>query len=665
MTLPCSQRLTLIRQLCCTAALIAAAGLPLSAHAQVGPFTGSDELDLSAINFPPGERTDFPTFVTDDGKVFGYSTITYPSGLAGFLSWTVTPGTPAIELALSGPQYTDSDGFRLSFSNATNASGFAAGATTRAGSGGLGADAWVFNGQSIAPIGLSLADVGQTPETAYDLGNFSYKISASGDVLGGAFVQRGDGAHFYVGWTSNGGTTTLLVPPGSEYIDPNRNAPYGSPVDINADGIVVGTATKFVPGYPTKSFKYVNGQYTMLGLTGPAYEDLTNGIEASTQVQGISDNNVIVGTTRAIAPGATGAWVDAGSGPVEVGLVGPDFQTPDGYLQSLIIDVSDNGIAFGISTKFRGVDNNIGIPYNGAFAVLGGTTIRIGLTDSEHIAPDGKEYNFAYKQGKDGTVLGQATRFNAASESVGVSTWVFDPARTNLGTVRVGLQGGIYQSSTGASNSYAADARDGIVTGLSYFYLPENEDIWYDGFVTDITTGETSTLRFSQSSDGRARTQPVLVTQRGGVFGYYTRFINDQIEGDRPFYWSPRAGFVDLLPTNTPSLQLGSLPELAVSPDGTRVALSGVLLTGDPTLLRITLPESVVCDSIDFNNDTSLFDPQDIEAFLSVYSEGPCIPATATCNDIDFNNDTSLFDPCDINSFLAMYSESPCTPCGE
>ena len=74
-----------------------------------------------------------------------------------------------------------------------------------------------------------------------------------------------------------------------------------------------------------------------------------------------------------------------------------------------------------------------------------------------------------------------------------------------------------------------------------------------------------------------------------------------------------------------------------------------------------TLP----CDSIDFNNDTSLFDPQDIEAFLSVYSEGPCVPASATCNDIDFNNDTSLFDPCDINSFLLMYSEGPCTPCGQ
>ncbi|MFO0857302.1 MAG: M66 family metalloprotease [Phycisphaerales bacterium] len=71
------------------------------------------------------------------------------------------------------------------------------------------------------------------------------------------------------------------------------------------------------------------------------------------------------------------------------------------------------------------------------------------------------------------------------------------------------------------------------------------------------------------------------------------------------------------------------------------------------------------CDSIDFNNDTSLFDPQDIDAFLSVYSEGPCIPEAATCSDIDFNNDGSVFDPCDIDAFLLQFSEGPCTLCGE
>ncbi len=77
-------------------------------------------------------------------------------------------------------------------------------------------------------------------------------------------------------------------------------------------------------------------------------------------------------------------------------------------------------------------------------------------------------------------------------------------------------------------------------------------------------------------------------------------------------------------------------------------------------LWLVLTPAAPFCDSIDFNNDTSIFDPVDIDAFLSKYSEGDCVPATATCNDIDFNNDGSLFDPADIDAFLRVYSEGPC-----
>jgi hypothetical protein len=73
----------------------------------------------------------------------------------------------------------------------------------------------------------------------------------------------------------------------------------------------------------------------------------------------------------------------------------------------------------------------------------------------------------------------------------------------------------------------------------------------------------------------------------------------------------------------------------------------------------------VICNDIDVNNDGSSFDPTDIDAFLSVFSEGPCLPETATCDNIDFNNDGSLFDPCDIDAFLLVFSEGPCTLCGE
>jgi len=107
--------------------------------------------------------------------------------------------------------------------------------------------------------------------------------------------------------------------------------------------------------------------------------------------------------------------------------------------------------------------------------------------------------------------------------------------------------------------------------------------------------------------------------------------------------------------------------------------ISNVVLTSSSTLIRpgylrftsgtviITRTPIVgpTCDSIDFNNDGGLFDPTDVDAFLSVYSEGSCVPATATCNDIDFNNDGSLFDPCDVAAFLLSFSEGPCTLCGQ
>jgi hypothetical protein len=80
-------------------------------------------------------------------------------------------------------------------------------------------------------------------------------------------------------------------------------------------------------------------------------------------------------------------------------------------------------------------------------------------------------------------------------------------------------------------------------------------------------------------------------------------------------------------------------------------------------LVVATVPAG--CDSIDFNNDGSSADTQDIDAFLSVFSEGPCVPAGAMCGDIDFNNDGSVFDPCDVDAFLLVFSEGPCTLCGQ
>jgi hypothetical protein len=95
----------------------------------------------------------------------------------------------------------------------------------------------------------------------------------------------------------------------------------------------------------------------------------------------------------------------------------------------------------------------------------------------------------------------------------------------------------------------------------------------------------------------------------------------------------------------------GTMPDLAV-PNRDSNTTSVLLNTGTPP--------TPVCDSVDFNNDGSIIDPQDVDAFFSVFSEGPCIPASATCNDVDFNNDGSIFDPQDVDAFFSVFSEGPC-----
>jgi hypothetical protein len=78
-----------------------------------------------------------------------------------------------------------------------------------------------------------------------------------------------------------------------------------------------------------------------------------------------------------------------------------------------------------------------------------------------------------------------------------------------------------------------------------------------------------------------------------------------------------------------------------------------------PSRVLVIEPPDSPCDSIDFNYDASLFDPADVDAFFSVYSEGPCVPAYAICGDADFNNDGAT-DPEDIDSFLSVFGEGPC-----
>ncbi len=46
-------------------------------------------------------------------------------------------------------------------------------------------------------------------------------------------------------------------------------------------------------------------------------------------------------------------------------------------------------------------------------------------------------------------------------------------------------------------------------------------------------------------------------------------------------------------------------------------------------------------------------------------TEAPLTVRADCCDSIDFNNDTSLFEPSDIDRFMLVFSEGPCTLCGQ
>jgi hypothetical protein len=234
------------------------------------------------------------------------------------------------------------------------------------------------------------------------------------------------------------------------------------------------------------------------------------------------------------------------------------------------------------------------------------------------------------------------------------------PATATVGQVYLRL----VQSNAAFTSSGAAPGDD-----MEVFYT--NNDTQNFNAGTSVTTYPNFATNFAdrqsvlQYDFTRGTNTPVFGSGTGtGTIEAYKLFdiaggsstggiaIKDELEG--------RAGTLTIL-----------LNTISPAGDGTAATYAGFdSFTGSlfnlngPALVVFPATTGPVCNDIDVNNDESSFDPTDIDAFLSVFSEGDCIPVTAICDDIDFNNDGSLFDPCDIDSFLLVFSEGPCTLCG-
>jgi uncharacterized membrane protein len=300
---------------------------------------------------------------------------------------------------------------------------------------------------------------------------------------------------------------------------------------------------------------------------------------------------------------------------------------------------------------------------------------------------EGDSGSVALDISRDGTtVVGQSSSLNSSKafvwrRQVGMlalpslfeNAWAFATAVSADGSVIVGSNEGLdlYQSfrwteATGANpvpqpegaywSSAVAISDDGF-TVASWSFQPIAPSVWNQ---------VTGPRRIGQGPTSGFSLVPLGMTGSGDiVVGRY-----ESVLGDAGFVWSARTCTMELnefLHSNgvSNSNVFAQVP-ISISADGTSMTFVGFSEGVQAYWLVNDLVTSIsACDCVNFNNDGAAFDPQDIEAFLSVYSEGPCIPESADCGDIDFNNDESSFDPCDIQSFLSVYSEGPCTLCGE
>lgn len=212
--------------------------------------------------------------------------------------------------------------------------------------------------------------------------------------------------------------------------------------------------------------------------------------------------------------------------------------------------------------------------------------------------------------------------------------WSASGVATNLGTLPDGSVGG----------SWAIDINNaGMVCGYS-FPIPMRACVWQPGSTTPTNIGA---LAASHQSYANA------INNNGDVVGH---------SNDRGFVWSSQFGMVDI---NNQLNNAGGhqiIDASDINDNGQIAAIARITINGQQVNRAVLLNPvpGHTCNSLDFNNDGALYDPMDINAFLSVYSQGPCLPIGTDCDSIDFNNDGSFFDPTDIAAFMSVYGEGPC-----
>lgn len=578
-----------------------------------------------------GSRGSAVLALTPSGQVVGTSNRYAGTNVTGKSAWVDRPGQPFTRIGLFGGAYVATNGRENTVVRAFNDADQVAGYSERfIGNSGNG-DTWFWS----PPTGLlTFGFTDSTHRLANGISSADVTaMSSSGHVIGTAsrFVNSFPSGFNAWAWAQSFPLTQIGLSDAEHTRQGGRQE--STPTAVNANGRVIGSSTRYNGGtnaIGASSWTWANGSGTVrLGYTDAPFTGSGN-VQSSTAVA-INTSGAVIGKSTmysAVANLRTGAWIwTQSSGLTDLGYADALHTSASGGRLSDVVAINDAGRVCGSSAQ-------LGTPSGGGSTAWTWTQSfgleQIGLTDAQHISPQGYSVNVPKTLTAAGMITGTAARyvnFNYANDSL----WAWTREH---GTVQIGLFDAVHTTSSGTQAHGITASNTGVIVAGYSLRPPSSSDEGQTGWVYDGSSNVVTPLEIGIGPNNEIYVVPKLVTDDGLVFGTYRNFASPQTEF-RAFVWSIDRGISDL-----GELAQDLVPGGWAYLTGVNARSSTNSIVGTGSLAGNTQAQGAFvltrCPA-DLNNDLSI-DLADFFEFLG------CFDASLPCADVVADGEIDLAD---------------------
>lgn len=480
--------------------------------------------------------------VTLEGFAFGtsnrYALAGSPNGESAWC-WSRESGT--VQIGLLGEEYFGSGGYHSSSILGAARGGWAIGHSWNVSTGGF--TPWIWN-LSTGATGIGIDGPGYQTS--------SVQLVAQGVAAGRANAVRSNGSllgRVAWGWSSSRGAAEIGLR------DAIHEKPDGARTSeartIGLSGHVIGTSER--TGVNSSRISHwiwtpTTGE-TRLIDPGTFFHQ-PDGSMFMLGVRATRDGSVFgsAGDPRGILSDTHGFLIRPGADPVILGLEGDRYHAPRSEIVrgTRLAGVNIDGLVGGTNKSYVRAPGTLHTGRTAwVWAEDSGYEIA-GLYDGDHATASGISRNSVRRVHDAGFVIGTAEFKPIASsgQSLRSTAWIWSE---DVGTITMGLYEGPHASGDNRHSEFVRANAKGQIVGVSWRY-PHGGSSGRDGqsgWFFDLATETTTPLIFSVSTDGRAWTEPQVISRSGIVYGWYTLFAPGS-ETAHAFAWSLDNGMVDL-----------------------------------------------------------------------------------------------------------------------